>query len=591
LADHRRQSVLNGAIILSAAVIFVKIIGVFYKIPLTDLIGGTGRGYFNSAYELYTPIYAISMAGLPIAVSRLVSENVALRRYREARMIYKVSVRLFLLIGVAGTLLLFIVSKPYTDYVADSRNLPAVLTISPCMFFCCAMSVYRGYYEGLRNMKPTAFSQVIEAFTKLAVGLISAKAVMAYGLRQYEAGSAVFGVQVHNKAEALSAIYPYSAAGAILGVTLGTVLGTLYLVFIFKIKGDGITRTELVNSPKPSSNKMIMKRLITTAIPMVASALILNITNLIDTVTIQTRLRHAISENPEIIKNMYAASLQAAKTLDKDIVKYLWGTYGASLDFKNFIPMIMLSLGVSALPALSAAWATNDKKSAKSTIETVLRVCMLVTLPAGIGIGALAEPILTLIYGRGSSADIIPIAAPMVSIFGYTTALVSVSAPITNMLQAIGRADIPVKSLVVASITKILCNYTIIGMPQYNIKGAPFGSVLFYVIVVSYNLFFLIRVSKVKINAVSTFIKPFACSLLCGITAWSSYGFISGILSGGTVSVTGRNILSLLVSIALAASAYLISIVLIKGITGEDVSVIPKGKKIAKVLEKYGLLG
>jgi stage V sporulation protein B len=607
LTERKKQTMLNGALILSLAVVLIKIIGVFYKMPLTSLIGAVGRGYFNSAYEIYTPIYAISMAGLPIAVARMVSENVALHRYNEARMVFKTALRIFFVIGILGTIVLLIISIPYTNYVAGPRNLPAVLAIAPSLFFCCIMSAYRGYYEGLQNMKPTAISQVFEALAKLVVGLGIAYAIVAVGLNQFNAGFAavtqtftdgvipqiiVFGKPVTNIAEAYSVIYPISAAGAILGVTSGTVIGTLYLFFKYKIKGDGFTHEDIINSPLSPPKKTIAKRLIVIALPILSSSLVFSATNIIDTVTIQRRLTHAIQVNPDIIKSMYATSLEAAQTLDRDLVKYLWGAHGSSVDFKNLIPALLVSLGVSALPALSAFWAIKDKTNIKNTIESVLRITMLVALPAGIGIGVLAEPILTMIYGRGASADIIPIAAPLVATYGYATALISVSTPVTNMLQAIGRADIPLKALLLGAAAKIVSNYVLVGMPQYNINGAPFGSVLCYLIIVSINIFYLLKLTKIKPNIMSVFLKPLLCSSLCGVTAWSVYRFASKLMpvSGNDISVTGVA-LSAVLAMSAAVAVFVIGILLVKGIAKADVVALPKGEKIAKVLEKYRLLG
>lgn len=606
MAEHKKQSVLKGAMILSMAVAVITVIGAIYKMPLTSLIGGVGRGYYNSAYEIFTPIYAISMAGLPIAVARMVSENVALRRYGEARMVLKTALRMFFVIGIAGTILLLLISIPYTKYVAGPKNLPAVLAIAPSLFFCCIMSAYRGYYEGLQNMKPTAFSQIFEALAKLVVGLGGAYAIVAIGLKQFNDGLAavsqsvtsslsekimVFGEPVSNLAEAHSAIYPIAAAGAIVGVTFGTVIGTLYLVIRHRIKGDGFTPENILNSPPSPSKRSIAKNLATIALPILTGALVFSVTNMIDTVTIQRRVAHAITVNPELIKSMYSASLEAAKTLDSDLVKYLWGVYGASVDFKNLVPMFLVSLGVSALPALSAAWAIMDNKTIKNTIESVLRITMLVALPAGIGIGVLAKPILTLIYGWGDSADIIPIAAPLVATYGFATAIISVSTPVTNMLQAIGRADIPLKALLAGASAKIVSNYILVGTPKYNIKGAPFGSVLCYVIIVIVNLYYLQKISKIKPNFMSVYVKPLVSSILCGITAKLAYVSVSKLLTSSP-GVVNIKIVAIATAVAVASAAvvYVISIFLIKGIIKEDIIAMPKGEKIAKTLEKYRLL-
>ncbi len=607
MASEKKQSVLNGAMMLMFGVILVKLIGVLFKIPLTDMIGIVGRGYFNSAYEVYTPIFAISMAGLPVAVSRMVAENVALERYREARSVFNVSKKIFIIVGTAGSLILLIAAYPYCALVAGKNSLPAVLCVAPSIFFCCFMSAYRGYYEGLRNMTPTAISQVVEALGKLVIGLVLSKIVISIGEGQYESGmlasgnisATVFGNQVTSLTEANSVIVPWAAAAAVMGVTVGSIASTVFLMICYKVKGDGFDRVQLVNSPKARQGEVIAKDMIKIAIPMVISALILNITNLIDTVTIQTRLATALETGFNTVVSMHSEAINEAVSLSRldlsnmeEVVKYLWGAYGTSLDFKNLVPTITIQLGVSALPALAAAWAIKDKKSVKSTIETVLRIGMLIALPAGIGMASLASPILTILYGRGASSDAIPVVAPILASYGFATCIMAISTPITNMLQAIGRTDIPVKSVVVGAICKIICNFILVGNPKINIYGAVVGTILFYVVIVLCNLISLLKISKVKVHWKSVFVKPFISAALCGITAFAANGLLTKLFPVDTSeSILNMGTVSTVISIGLAAVVYATSLLLIKGIAKEDVIVLPKGEKIAKTLEKYGLLG
>lgn len=585
-SERKKQTMLNGALILAVSTVIVKLIGALYKIPLTDLFGGVGRGYFNAAYNLYTPIYAISMAGLPIAVSRLVSESVSLNRFGEARQIYKVSTKLFLITGAFGTAVMFLISYPYVHHVSSIHALPSILAIAPSIFFCCAMSSYRGYYEGLRNMTPTAVSQVIEALGKLILGIGLAWSVMRLGLMQYEKTGSVFGKAAESIDVAYSYIYPYTAAAAILGVTIGTVAGLVYLMILHKIKGDGISRTDLVNSPSQSTDREIAKRIITFAVPMVIGALITNITNLIDTVTVQRRLADAFLAAPDVIKTMYRYSFDVAGTIDKDIPTYLYGTYGAALDFRNLIPTITMSLGISALPVLSAAWAVKEKQQIRSTVESVLRVTMLVALPAGFGMAVLATPILSFLYR--SHPDIAPIAAPIMAVYGYATALMAVSTPVTNMLQGIGRTDIPVKAAVAGAVVKIACNYVLVGNPRFNINGAPIGSILCYVVIVGINLFFLLRISKIRINVISVLLKPLFCAGLSAAAAWGAYRLFGRFLGERIPHV---DLVGLILAVGAAVIVYVIALLLCKGLSKEDILMLPKGEKIAKTLEKYKVLG
>ncbi|MBQ3149874.1 MAG: polysaccharide biosynthesis protein [Clostridia bacterium] len=585
--QRKKQSMLNGALILAVSTIIVKVIGALYKIPLTDLIGGVGRGYFNSAYNIYTPIYAISMAGLPVAVARLVSESVSLNRFGEARQIYKVATKLFLITGTVGTAIMFLISYPYVKYVAPANALPSILAIAPSIFFCCAMSSYRGYYEGLRNMTPTAVSQVIEALGKLLIGIGLAYAVLKTGLSQFESTGTVFGKTPVNINEAYSIIYPYTAAAAVMGVTIGTVAGLLYLMIFHKAKGDGITRVDLINSPSECTNREIAKRIITFAVPMVIGSLVTNLTNLIDAVTIQARLDDAFTAAPDIIKSMYEYSINIAGILDEDISNYLYGTYGAALDFRNLIPTITMSLGISALPVLSAAWAVKDTKQIKTNVESVMRVTMLVALPAGFGMAVLAEPILSIMYGN-NQPDIVPIAAPIMAVYGFATALMALSTPITSMLQGIGRTDIPVKSAIAGAAVKIFCNYIFVGNPNMNIKGAPIGSILCYVVIVGVNLFYLIRISGIRLNVISVLFKPFFSAGLCAVSAWGTYALCDRFLAD---KIPHANLVFVALSVAVAVVVYAVSLLLIKGLSKDDVSMLPKGAKIAKTLEKYGFLG
>ena len=593
--------------ILMLAVILVKVIGALFKMPMTSLIGMTGRGYFNSAYEIYTPIFAIAMAGLPVAVSRMVAESVALQKYRRARAIFTVSQKVFIVVGTAGTLLLLIVAYPYAYFIANIKSLRAILCVAPSIFLCCYMSAYRGYYEGLRNMVPTAISQVIEALGKLVIGLGLIKLIMNAGEKQYQSGMAatqglsaeVFGVTVTDAAEKNSVIVPYAAAGAVLGVTIGSLLSLLFLMVFYKFKRDDFTRAMLAASPEPENGSSIAREMIVIAIPIVISALILNITNLIDTATIQARLASALNKDFTTVVEMYSKSVNKAVELGRlnisdagEVVKYIWGAYGTALDFKTLVPTITIQLGVSAIPALAAAWAVKNKAGMRSTIETVLRIGMLIALPAGFGMASLATPILTLIYGRGNSAEAIPIIAPILILYGLFTPIIAISTPTTNMLQAVGRADIPMKTVAAAAVCKIVSNFIFVGIPRINIYGAVAGTILFYILIVGINMFCLLLISKVKVNWKSVFVKPFIAAAISGITAFAAHGVIARLFPADTsASVLNSDTIGTLVGVCLAVLVYFAAILLLKGIAREDVIVLPKGEKFAKVLEKYGLLG
>ncbi len=589
MAERKKQSLLAGAGVLAIATIVVKLIGAVYKIPLTNLLGTEGYGYFTGAYAVYTPLYAISMAGLPVAVSKLVSQNMELGRVKDAKAIFKVSQRIFFLVGLVGTVILMAIAVPYSVYSAKApMNYISVLAVAPCVLFCCMMSSFRGYYEGLNNMTPTGVSQVIEAAVKLLFGLSATYVFMKSALSYYDTNAvngvmSLFGAEVRNKAEAMAAIYPYGAAVAILGVTLGSAFGLLYLFIRYKRKGFGFTREEIVNSPQPESDKSILKSILRISIPVAASSLVLNVSNLIDDVTIRSRLVVALENGLDTVKGIYGETLGISQTLDENIATYLYGMHGSVINIKNLIPTITLTLGISAIPVLSKAWTAKNKEDIKLCVESALRVAMLIAMPAGIGIAVLSEPILGLLYG-GDNAAFAPSAAPMMFVYGLAIPLFAIASPLTNMLQATGKTKVPIVTMSIGAVIKIAMNFVLIANPEINIKGACISSTVCYIVMVIINFIQLTRYTGVRVNLASVFLKPFIAAVLCGAGAFGADYLLTDVLA-----IESR--LTVVVAVGVGAVFYAISILLLKGIVKDDLEMIPKGEKIAKVLAKFGLLG
>ena len=588
MATRKKQNLLNAATVLVVSTMIVKVIGAIYKIPLVWIIGETGKGYFQQAYDIYMPFYTISMAGLPVAISRLVSESIAENKFRQAQKIFKTAQKIFLAVGAFGTVLLLAIAYPYSKYLIKTpENFVSIVAIAPCIFFCCMMSSYRGYYEGTRNMYPTGVSQVIEAAGKLVLGLAMAYGVTTYGIKVFRAADGqsikMFGTLVTTEQEALSAIYPYAAAAAVFGVTIGSLCGMLYLMIRNRISGGAFTREELINSPEPLSGKETAKKIIRIAIPVAISSVVLSVSNFIDSVTVKNRLAYAMEIGADTIKQMYAGSLEIAQVLDKDIPTYLYGVYGLAIDVKNLIPTITMALGVSVIPMLSAAWLRKDKKAIKQNIDSVFRVTMLIAMPAGFGLAALSTPVMQLLYGMKRPSTV-PIAGPILFAYALPMAFYAISTPLTNMLHAVNRMDVPIKSMVLGSITKIILNFVLVGNPNINIKGAPYSSLACYAVIVIYNLVALIRETKVKPDFVSVFLKPLISGAMCGGAAYLAYGLLHTKLALGNTIATA-------VSIVVGGVVYFAMLLIVKGFAKDDIEMLPKGEKIAKVLEKLKLLG
>ena len=586
----KKQNVLGGAMVLVIATALVKVIGAVYKIPLTGIIGSLGRGYFASAYNIYTPVYAISMAGLPVAVSTIVSRNAALGKYRDVKQVMKITFPLFLGLGLVGTAALLLAAKPYVESVGSQFAIYSVIAIAPSILFCCIMSTYRGYYEGLNNMYPTAISQVIESVGKLVFGLALSYGVINYASQQVAAEGAFFG-SVSENGTLPPIAYALAAAAAILGVTLGTVFGAIYTILRHKIKKDGINKEVLVNSPIASPKKDTVNEIIKIAVPTAVSSLVLNITNFIDTWMIQNRLESVVEKSYDTIMNIYGESINAANITSDTIHTFLYGAYDTTLDFRNLIPTIMMTLGVSAIPIISGAMAKKDRKTINETVNTVFRTTMLIALPAGAGFFALSEPILSLLYNGTENQSGIAVAAPVLALYGLMMAILTLSSPLTNILQAIGRADVPAKALAIGCAFKIGLNYFLIGIPEINIRGAVFGTAFFYLLCIFINYYVLRKETGVRIDIKTVLVKPLIAAVLCGASAWGSYELLSSVLTFGDMnSRLNGNSLACLISIGVAVVVYAISALLLKTLVKNDILLLPKGEKIAEILEKYKLI-
>lgn len=579
----KKQNFLQGALILSIAAIIVKVIGAVYKIPLMNIIGGEGFGYYNTAYTIFTPLYTIATAGIPVAVARMVSECVTLGRYRDVRRIFQISMTCFLITGTAGSLIMLFGSKFLAGTVCGNPGaFLSVIVLSPAVFFLCMTSAYRGYYQGLRNMYPTAVSQVIEAVVKVAVGLALTVLVTKLGISEYAETGKFLGMDLGLSAEGLSeesAIAPIAAAAAIAGVMISTMVGMLYMMISYRFKGDGISQPELYDAPEATSRKKLLKTLVIIAVPVCLATLSTNITNLIDLVSLMNRMEYALRLDHFTVLEMYEGLLPEGLELE-GIPNYLYGVYsGMPVTLFNLVPAIAMTFGTAALPNVASAWTTHNRHRIKNSIDTVLRLTTLIAIPAGIGLSVMSEEVLALLYPMRMNE--VAIAAPLLKVMGITVIFVCTCASCHSILQGIGKERLPLIFMLIGAAVKLVVNYIFVAIPSLNIQAAPYGSLICYIIIMIMDIAAINHFGQIRINLYSTFIVPLFSGVLCGIGAKFSY-FVFDILFSERLATVG--------AIGIAVVIYGISILLTKGITKKDFLMIPKGEKIAKVLEKIHLL-
>lgn len=513
---RKKSFVYNSAILIISAMI-VKLIGAFFKIPLTNILGGNGMAYFSCAYSIFMPVYAISVTGLPVAVAKLVSESNAKNDYYRISEIKSVSIRLFSTIGFIFTFIVILLSYPFCKYIANlTFAWPSVVMIAPTVIISCIISVYRGYYEGLNDMYPTAISQIIESVIKIISGLLFSYKSFEFLNNNPETvkNIADFFNILSSESEI---IYSVASAAAITGITLSSLLGMLFM--IFKSKSD-----KSIIKTKKSHNKNLYKSLIKIALPVSAGSLVTSLTTLSDLTTITYSIEKIIEKSPD-----FFAFLNINKS---ETAGFVYGSFtGLAITVFNLVPSVVNMFGKSIFPAISEAKALNDHNKIKASIEKALLTSAFFAIPSGLGITFLSKEILTFLF-KDKIYEIL-ISYKSLSILGIGVIFLSLSTTFFSMLQAIGRPDIPLKAMIFGTIIKILGNIVLIPIPEININGAAISTTVSYIIIFVISAISLFKESDMKITkSIKSSIEIMVySSLLCGLSARIAHSLLSDLVS------------------------------------------------------------
>lgn len=526
----KSQSFMAGAAVLTVAAAIVKVIGALYKIPLGNILGEEGMGHFGVAYTIYNVLLTISTAGLPVAMSKMVSEAVVSERPNQIKKIFKVCMVTFLVLGAVGSSVMLFFNRQLAVLMKDELASYSILALAPSVLFVCIMSCYRGYTQGHSDMVPSAISQVIEAVCKLVIGV----AICWYLVK------AGYGLE-------------YGAAGAIVGVTIGTVLGTVYL-FYSKGRTNYFSGTA-ITADRPDAGKSIFKRIIRIGVPITIGSSVLSIISLIDTNLVLRRLQTA-------------AGFDAAKAVD------LFGTYFNTQTLFNLPSSFIPALTISVIPAITALVVKGDTHGSSRIAQSSLRITALFAMPAGAGLMALAYPILNLLYN--SKPTMVETGAPLLSVLGAASFFVCITLLTNALLQAYGHFSTPIKTMLIGGLVKIVVNWVLVGNPEINIMGAPIGTLACYAVISAMNMVALLRCVPDRLNVSKIFVKPLIASGIMGVFAYASNGLLVRLLGSQRLAAVGAIILSVLL--------YVVLVILFRIIDKEDLEYLPKGDKIARFL-------
>lgn len=549
----KKQSFLKSSAILLSMVVITKILGLMFKIPLTHILGGTGMGYFSAAFSVFTPVFAIVVSGIPSSMARLAAENYALGRFANLRR-QKIAAHItFGLMSFAACGFIILLSGPLSEYIIkESSAKYALVCVAPSVVFCTAMSVERGYYEGLRNMLPTALSEIAETIFKLVLGLGLAVFTADRAKMSYSVCGEVFGIACGSAQEAGDAALPFIAAAAILGSSLASGLACLALMIGTKIKGDGITKA-MLNSDKVMDSYAHHRRiLLKCAMPIAFAAVITTMTGMIDMLTINPCIRYAMSRDTAPFGKFLDFGISA-----EELPNFLYGSYEglASLVY-GLVPTLTAMFGKSALPSLADSWARGDRQTFSAGLRNMMTVSSVIAIPSGLGICALSEPLLRFLFD-GRNAEICAAVQPL-RILGISAVFLSISLPCFTVLQTLGDPKKIIAVMIGGGAVKLTLNILLVSQPQLGLAGAAYAELASSAFVCILSVIFIYRMGNVRCHVTETYIKPLYAGVMCMLSAGLSENFLN---SSGLFNLNHRIVT--IVSVAIGGSLYFISLYLL----------------------------
>ncbi|MCI8609379.1 MAG: polysaccharide biosynthesis protein [Firmicutes bacterium] len=525
---------LKGAAILGVSGVIVKLIGAVFRIPLTNWIGEDGMAFYGCAYPIYSFFLVISTAGIPVAISKMVSERITVRNYSDAHKVFQVSLRLLTVLGVVSFLLCYLGA----DMIAGKfQHIPeaasSIRAISPALLFVPVLSAFRGYFQGRQNMNPTAISELTEQTFRAIVGLSLAYSFMTVGLSE-------------------------AAAGATFGASAGSFAGMVIIMLIYGLNRKTI-HTKIRRGERGYENSRdILKKILIIAIPITLGAAIMPIMSTIDSIIVPGRLMDT------------GWTKEQAQSLFGQLSGYCSSLIGLPQIFTQ-------AVAVSLVPAISAAFLRGDRNELQDNVRLGLRATMIIGFPCAVGLFVMAEPIMLLLFPRQEAEAVA--AAPTLMVMAIGVVFLASVQTLTGALQGVGRQSIPVRNLAIGAVVKLVVSWICVGIPTINVKGAALGSIAAYGIAMVLDLAAVRRFTGTKFDMKLTYIIPGVASGLMGAAAFAAYK--------GLFMITDSNGLSALAAIGIAVIVYAALILLMRGITKDEISRLPKGDKLVRLLGRF----
>lgn len=531
IGKMKKNSFIQGAVILAVSGIIVKLIGAVSRIYLSRLLGGEGIGLYQMAYPIYLLCLSISTAGLPVAISIMVSERNAIHDFLGGQRILKIALSVLTLTGLLFSVGLYFGSSVLIDHhiVRDPRAYWSLIALAPAVFCATISATMRGYFQGLQNMTPTAVSEVIEQFVRVVTMIGLAIILLPKGLE-------------------------FGAAGATFGAAPGAAAAILTLGWFYwhDRKHRKMWYMSQDKSIVPDSTWNIMKRLFILAIPVSCANIMIPIVSNIDLFIVPKRL--------EVV----GFNVEQATTL----FGYLTGMATALI---NMPTIVTSSMSSSLVPGISEASIKKDFDTIRRRARTALRLASVFTLPAAIGLGVIATPISTMLYATAN-------AGPCIAVMSIGIFFLGIQQVTTGILQGLGKTAVPFINLIVSGCVKVAFSWNLTAMPQFGVLGAAFATDTDFAVAAALNLLFLYRYMRFNMDY-GHLLKVAIASAVMGVAVYFSFGAIIGAIHSNTLSA--------LLAICIGVVVYALGILLTKAIKPEDVRTMPKiGPKLAAIIEK-----
>lgn len=470
----RRQTLLEGTLVLTAAGLIARTLGAVYRIVLPRLVGAEAVGLFQMAYPIYNVFLLVSVSGLPLAVSRLVAEELALGHGRQAQRVFRVAMSTLLITGVAATAALMGGSEWLARTALGDPGAGGVIrAIAPSVLFLALISGWRGLFQGMHYMVPSGLSQVVEQVVRVAGTLL-----LALGLRYR-------GVEE-------------AAAGAALGAVAGSVAGLLVLGwFRWRSRRDIAERFAMSRGEEQTSLGEILRRVNLLAAPVVVGALIIPLTQWLDAALVPRRL------------------LDAGYTLD--LARALFGQLsGMAMVLVYFPSSILAGLSVTIVPVLAEASARRRQDQVWQRIDEALWLTVALGLPAAVGLWLLAKPICSLLFGDPGAGVALAAMAP-------ATLFVALQGTTVGILQGVGHAGVPVRYLGWGALVKVVGTYLLTAIPSLTVRGAAYATVASFAVAAGGNFLALRRLTGYSPNWSALVVRPALATSLMALTAQAAY--------------------------------------------------------------------